>query len=102
MVAGDDLDKLLASVGAPVDLDLGVLDTDSQEWHLWKAMRVYRPRVLMVEYSGALSAPVPPEGARLGQAGLKEIVELGREKDYAALCRTNVNALFVREDAWRW
>ena len=97
MVAGDDLDVLLARHGAPADLDFGVIDVDGQDAWLWKRLVLHRPRVLMIEYSGHLSSKVPPEGARLGQAGLKEIVELGQSKGYRALVRTNVNALFVLE-----
>jgi hypothetical protein len=96
---GDDLDRLLARCGAPVDLDFGVIDVDGQDWWLWKGMKRFYPRVLMVEYSGALSSPVPPEGAATKeQAGLAEIVALGQEKGYVALCRTNVNVLFARAD----
>lgn len=95
------LDRILEEFHAPLDLDLGILDVDGQETHIWRRLTKHRPRVMLVEYSGALSAPVPPEGHQeKGQAGLKEIVELGREKGYAALCRTNVNVLLAEEKTW--
>lgn len=93
------LEALLTIGGPPVELDLGVIDIDGQDYWAWEGMTRFRPRVMMVEYAcGKLSAPVPPEGATTGQAGLSEIVALGKEKGYVALCRTEVNVLFVRAD----
>lgn len=93
------LDRILEEFHAPPDLDLGVLDIDGQEYHVWKGLTRHRPRVMLVEYSGALSSKVPPEGHQeKGQAGLQEIVELGREKDYVALARTNVNVLLATRE----
>ncbi len=95
-----DLDRLLTQSGAPLDLDLGVLDVDGQEWHLWESMQHYRPRVMLVEFSSTRPDPIPPWRGT-GQAGLCHIVALGQHKGYVPLCRTNVNALLVREDVWQ-
>ena len=98
-VAAGDLDRLLGEWGCVPDPDLGVIDIDGQDYWVWKRMEKFRPRVMLVEYAyGRLTAPVPPEGATTGQAGLAEIVALGREKGYVALCRTEVNVLFARTD----
>lgn len=100
LIAGDDLDRLLARAGAPADLDFGVIDIDGQDWHILKALTVYRPRVLLVEHSGHASSAVPPQGSAHGQAGLQEIVDLGREKGYVALAKTAVNVIFCSREAW--
>lgn len=99
-VVGDDLDRLLARHKAPLDLDLGVIDIDGQDFWLWKHLELYRPRVMMVEYSGHKDCPVPAEGATYGQAGFKHIVELGITKKYTPLARTNVNVLLCESEVW--
>lgn len=94
-IEGNDLDILLARAGAPRDMDLGVIDIDGQDWWVWKGMAMYRPRVMLAEYAaGKMDAPIPPEGAAPGQAGLKQIVELGESKGYVAVARTECNVLF--------
>jgi hypothetical protein len=95
-VAGDDLDRILKRHGAPHDLDLGVIDIDGDDWHLWDATRTFRPRVMLVEYNRDRDNPPAPMGAAVAQqAGLTAVLALGAAKGYVALARTNVNVLFA-------
>lgn len=98
-VSGNDLDVLLTEVGAPTDMDLGVIDVDGIDWYLWNEMIVYRPRVMMVECNHH-DHPVPPVGASSGQAGFTAIVELGKAKNYVPVIRTAVNVIFVDAPTW--
>lgn len=97
LIMPDSLDKILAAYGAPLDLDFGVIDIDGQDWHVFEGLKVYRPRLLLVEYN-IQDSEVPPLGGP-GQAGLSEILALGKSKGYTALCRTNCNVLFCAEEA---
>lgn len=100
-IGPDDLDDILDDVGVPVDLDLGSIDVDGQDYWVWHGLRRYRPRVMVVEYRPRGDDDfIPPKGGdkRSGQAPLSPIVELGRSKGYIALGRTHCNVLFLRED----
>jgi hypothetical protein len=95
------LDRILAEVGAPVDMDFGVIDIDRDDFWAWAGMQDYRPRVMLVETAthsrmGVVPSPKDPHGHR--QAGTDTIRLLGEAKGYRALARTHCNMLFCRED----
>ena len=95
-ITRNSLDRILESSLMPTDMDLGVIDIDGQDWHVWDGMRNYRPRLMMVEFTGLFS-PVPELGNQQGQAGMNEIIDLGKSKGYRAICKTSVNLFFVEE-----
>lgn len=116
-VNADSMDTILADAGAPVDMDLGVIDIDGQDYHVWEGMQTHRPRVMLVEYAYNThrepDAFVPPlagpqtNGTRgsyarisiaLGQANFRAIMELGKAKGYTPLVATYCNILFCREE----
>lgn len=94
----------------PDELDLLSIDVDGNDWHIWNAIEVVNPRVVIIEYNGKL----PPEidwrmpyneyhvwdGTDRQGASLKSLENLGRKKGYE-LVGTNIcgiNAFFVRGD----
>ena len=100
------IDDVLARDHAPYDMDLGVIDIDGQDYWAWSDMRLYHPRVMLVEYrlrSPEASIPQRYDGGDMnyGQAGRDAIVELGREKGYRALAATPCNVLFAKEELCR-
>lgn len=97
----DSLDAILGHVGAPRDLDFGSIDIDGKDYYIWQWMKIYEPRVMLVEFSPYQSPDYRPEiWAEQGQAGLNPIVALGISKGYVPLLHTYCNVLFVREDVW--
>ena len=95
------LDRILAGVNAPVDMDFGVIDIDKQDFWVWAGLQAYRPRVMLVEVAtgpGTCIVPSPLDKAGARQAGADTIRQLGEAKGYRALVRTNCNMLFVRDD----
>ena len=96
--------------GVPRDLDLLSLDIDRNTSHVWRELRAFRPRVVVVEYnasippSDAWEIDYQPDGTWNGSmyfgASLKALELLGREMGYALVgCTlTGVNAFFVRLD----
>jgi hypothetical protein len=50
-ITAENADELLAEGGAPEELDLFSLDIDRNDYHVWKAIERYRPRVIMMEYN---------------------------------------------------
>lgn len=102
-IGPESLDRILAYAGAPVDLDFGSIDIDGQDYYVWQGMTIYQPRLMLVEFSPYGKEPENflPELDGIGQAGINQIVKLGREKGYFPMLSTAVNVLFCREDAWR-
>ena len=93
------LDEVLKYAGAPYDMDFGVIDIDGQDYWIWHDMKVFAPRMMLVEYAlRNLHSVVVERGGGGGQSGRGAIVELGESKGYRALAATPCNVLFVRED----
>jgi len=91
----DDLDEAFRGTFLDRQPDLGIIDIDGQDWHLWRKLKEYRPRVMLVEISTVgPGAPIPDPGGP-GQAGLDAIHSLGTEKGYELVATTHCNALFV-------
>lgn len=107
------IDDILAECKAPRDLDLGVIDIDGQDYWVWSDMRLYEPRVMLVEYGAepSLAGCLPkrndgngivimyrPKRGGPGQSSLKGIRELGEAKGYKLVATTACNALFVKPE----
>lgn len=97
---GLPLDDVLTKAGAPVDLDLCVIDIDGQDYWVLYDMEVYRPRVLMIETECPNLDSTPPErgDTSMRQAGRQPIYELLESKGYTAVVQTDCNAIAVRSE----
>jgi len=101
---------LLQELGVPKDVDLFSLDIDQDTYHIWAALEGFRPRVVVVEYNGALPPglawihPYEPgrrwDGTQAFGASLKAFEILGRRLGYSLVgCDLlGANAFFVRDD----
>lgn len=94
------LDTLLRANGAPLDIDLVVLDIDGQEYWVLSDMERYTPRVLVVEYECPdKDSPPPVRGdTACRQAGSSAIIGLLESKGYTVVCQTSCNMIAVRAD----
>lgn len=93
------LDIVLDRFEVPKGLDLMDIDVDGIDYHLWKHLEDYRPRVMLIEYN----ASIPPHETIIGRetyntvgASLQPLVDLGRTKGYDLVGLTPSNAVFVR------
>lgn len=107
-----NIDALLsgARIAAVGELDLLSIDIDGNDYHVLKAMRGLRPRVLAIEYNGKFPPPmdlVPPydpdhawDGTDYMGASLQAIANLAGRRGYRLVGTniTGVNAFFVRDD----
>ena len=106
----DNVAKFLAECRVPAEPDLLVIDTDGNDYWLWKALAGYRPRIVVVEYNadfGPVLEWVKPydadhvfAGTRYYGASLKSYELLGRELGYVLVgCNWfGHDAFFVRSD----
>jgi hypothetical protein len=108
-VEPDTVQALFAGAGVPEEPDVVSIDVDGNDYWIWRALTRYRPRVVVIEYNGALEP-----GRRLVQprdtgswretefygASLEALVALGERKGYRLVhCEmTGNNAFFLRDD----
>ena len=110
-VSAENIDQLVAGARAAAgELDLLSIDIDGNDYHVLKAIRSVRPRVLVVEYNGKFPPPmdlVPPEdpdhvwdGSDYSGASLQAIANLASRLGYRLVGTniTGVNAFFVRAE----
>lgn len=103
-----NVELLFEEGGAPRDLDLLVIDIDSNDYYIWRAIRDFRPKVVMMEYNGTFP---PPQRMVIGfhpmtwwneedfhfGASIQSFYELGKKKGYelVAVNSRGVNLFFV-------
>jgi SAM-dependent methyltransferase len=109
-VTPDNIEQLFAQASVPAEPDVLSIDVDGQDYWIWEALEVYRPRIVVIEYNAVL-----PPGRQLVQpkgyaeewdgtdyfgASLDALCALAVRKGYT-LAHTDlaaINAFFVRSD----
>ena len=98
----DNLDQILRTPPVPEDFDFLSIDIDGNDFHVWKAMSKYRPKLVVVEYNPTIPTNVrfvQPADPSLNQgASLLSLVELGKEKGYELVAVLPFNAFFIRRE----
>jgi hypothetical protein len=109
-VEPDTVEALFRRAGVAAEPDVLSIDVDGNDYWIWRALEGYRPRVVVIEYNGALDPasrrvmPYTPGfvwdrtsgyGASLGA-----LEELAGEKGYRLVHTESagVNAFFVRSE----
>jgi hypothetical protein len=109
-VTAENVEALFEQAGVPAEPDVLSIDVDGNDYWIWRALERFRPRIVVIEYNGALDlleervAPYDAERRWDHSAGygasLAALERLGAQKGYR-LAHTElagVNAFFVRED----
>jgi hypothetical protein len=95
----DNLDSLLSRIECPSDPDLLSIDIDGNDYHVWKAVENYRPKLVLIEFNPTASNRcqyVQPADPNCNQSSSPApIVALGEEKGYELICVIGPNLLFV-------
>lgn len=101
----DNLDVILHSTQIPKDFDFLSVDVDGNDYHIWKAMSEYMPKLVCIEFN-----PTIPTFSKFVQepdlnvtrgASLSALNDLAKEKGYELVCVTSVNAFFVKREYYR-
>ncbi len=108
-ITAENINTLIQQGGITGEIDLLSIDIDNNDYWVWKAIGVVKPRVVVIEYNATLRPPfsgvVPYEptktwyGSNYFGASLEALVRLGRQKGYRLVgCSFNgANAFFVHE-----
>jgi len=100
----DSLDFRLRDTKCPLDVDLVCIDIDGNDYHVWRNLVRFRPRLVIVEFN-----PTIPNDVIFAQdadmsinqgASLAAFIELGKRKGYELVATTNCNAFFVLEELY--
>ena len=95
----NSLDAILGRTPIPQNFDLLILDVDGNDYHLWKSLVHYRPRVVIIEFNPTIPNDidfVQPRDMRVQQgSSLHALNRLAEEKGYKLITTTRVNAFFV-------
>jgi hypothetical protein len=95
----DSLDDHLGRTKIPRAFDLVSIDVDGNDYHIWKQLVRYRPRVVVIEFNPCIPNDVifvQDRDLAVNQGcSLLALVELGRKKGYELACVTDSNAVFV-------
>lgn len=96
------LDSIIDASGVPEDFDFLSIDVDGTDWHIWKSLVKYKPRVVCIEFNPSMQNNVfyvqDNDSSVQKGSSLRAIIELGKEKGYELVATTDFNAMFVRAE----
>lgn len=96
------LDAILSRTEIPSGFDFLSIDIDGNDFHVWKAINVYGPKLICIEFNPTIPTEsdfVQPANPEVNQgASLKALVDLGKAKGYELASALQFNAFFVRND----
>lgn len=98
----DVLDKILAETPVPPDFDILSIDIDGNDYHVWKSLVRYRPKLVVIEFNNTIPNCVEfvqkaDESVNQGSS-LLALCRLGESKRYELIAVTDFNAFFVDAD----
>jgi hypothetical protein len=95
----DNLDTLLQNTAIPKDPDVVSIDIDGNDYYVWEATSVYRPKVVIIEYNPTIPSQVEfvqEKDMHLSQGcSLMSLVKLGKAKGYELVAVTHSNGIFI-------
>lgn len=96
----DNLDHILGGTRIPEHFDFLSIDIDGNDYHVWKAMSRFSPKVICIEFNQTIPNEVDfvqaaDPGVNQGSS-LSAIVRLGKEKGYELVSVCGVNAFLVK------
>lgn len=109
-ITAENIELLFKEAPVSFEFDLLSIDIDRNDYHVWKAINNYNPRVIVIEYNSIFRPGTEyivnydpnamwDKTSNFG-ASLESYCKLGIEKGYKLVCCgfAGVNAFFVRED----
>jgi hypothetical protein len=113
------LDNVLSLTPIPKEFDLLSIDVDGDDYHIWKSLEAYHPKVVIIEINmrdkpGVKRINQPGNHIVQGNSGtsvssmwgitgysgtsLSSMTELAVSKQYSLLANVHCNAIFVRRE----
>ncbi len=97
--AADGLDHILAATAVPLDFDVLSIDIDGNDYHVWKAVERYRPKLVVIEYNPTIPTVVEfvqQADMSVNQgSSIRSLSLLAKQKGYELVAATDFNCFFV-------
>jgi len=109
-ISAENIEELFKKYSVPEEFDLLTIDTDFNDYWIWKAITHFSPRVVVLEYNPAFSYDESMvveydvngwgDNSSYFGASLLAYSKLGKEKGYTLVACTSkgMNCFFVRND----
>lgn len=109
-ITAENINKLFKKYNVPKKFDLLSIDIDFNDYYVWRAIKKYEPRVVVIEYNSSVPYNEPLvvkyepkrmwDGTNYFGAGIKALYLLGKLKGYELVaCDSNgSNAFFVKKE----
>jgi hypothetical protein len=101
----DALEAILGEAAVPADFDILSIDVDGGDYHVWRALERFRPKIVVVELNFRIKPGVPaidepgtPFVWGVSGTGISPMRQLGAAKGYGLVGNIGCNALFLRDD----
>jgi len=95
----NNLDSIIKNSQIPFNFDLLSIDIDGNDYHVWQAIKKYRPKIVVIEFNPTIPSSVefvqPRDMSVTQGSSLLSIVNLGKTKNYELVAVTRNNAIFV-------
>jgi hypothetical protein len=96
----DSLDNLLSKTNIPIDFDILSIDIDSYDYQVWKSMKKYQPKIVIIEINSSVNTNnndyINDSQNYIG-TGFKPTYDLGIEKGYTFVLHTG-NMFFIKNE----
>lgn len=96
------LDEILQANGTPHEIDFVSIDIDGNDYHVFEAMQVFLPKVVVIEFNPTMPNEfqfVQLRDLRINHgSSLRSITELAKKKGYELIATTECNAVYVRRE----
>ncbi len=113
-VTAENINNLIANSNIEGDIDLLSIDIDGNDYWIWNAIEIVKPRVVVMEYNASfgpdksITVKYDPSFRRFEKhksgwyhgASISALVKLGKTKGYTLVCADShgCNTFFVRND----
>lgn len=96
------LDEIFKKFNLPEDIDILSIDIDGYDYHVWEALKNYKPRVVVIEYNPSIPNEVfyinPRDSSTFKGSSASAMVSLGNKKGYSLVAVTITNCIFVLDE----
>lgn len=98
------LDRVLEKIGAPKSFDILSIDIDGNDFHVWQATKLFKPRLVIIEFNPAIPNEVmyiqDKDMSMNKGSSLLAMSILAKQKGYEMVCVTTANAFFVLNELY--
>jgi hypothetical protein len=100
--SSDGLDVILATTPIPETFDVLSIDIDGNDYHAWKAVARYRPKLVVIEFNPTIPSAiefVQPADMSVNQgSSILSMSLLAKEKGYELIAATDYNCFFIAKE----